>query len=181
MGYQVARSGMTLAVGADHYIDTDNEFETVSSVEDDLGKVVFRVNAREGVPITVSKAVAYHTSRGVPCNELNDRCRRTLDRVQEHGFEHFYVQQEQWLDEFWRNCDVEIEGQPAIQQAVRWCLFQLAQAVIDQIPDRDQTDQRAISDWVQALPLRDLQQEWAWPQTTPKADCPEPEARAAAA
>ena len=128
MGYQVARSGMTLAVGADHYIDTDNEFETVSSVEDDLGKVVFRVNAREGVPITVSKAVAYHTSRGVPCNELNDRCRRTLDRVQEHGFEHFYVQQEQWLDEFWRNCDVEIEGQPAIQQAVRWCLFQLAQA-----------------------------------------------------
>lgn len=46
---------------------------------------------------------------------------------------------------------------------------------------RTQTDQRAISDWVQALPLRDLQQEWAWPQTTPKADCPEPEARAAAA
>lgn len=46
---------------------------------------------------------------------------------------------------------------------------------------RTQTDQRAISDWVQALPQRDLQQEWAWPQTMPKAGCPEPEARAAAA
>ena len=46
---------------------------------------------------------------------------------------------------------------------------------------RTQTDQRAISDWVQALPLRDLQQEWAWPQTTSKADCPEPEAQATAA
>jgi tRNA-dihydrouridine synthase C len=46
---------------------------------------------------------------------------------------------------------------------------------------RTQTDQRAISDWVQALPLRDLQQEWAWPQSVSKADCPEPEARAAAA
>ena len=46
---------------------------------------------------------------------------------------------------------------------------------------RTQTDQRAISDWVQALPQRDLQQEWAWPQTMPKADCLEPEARAAAA
>ena len=46
---------------------------------------------------------------------------------------------------------------------------------------RTQTDQRAISDWVQALPLRDLQQEWAWPQTTSKVDCPEPEAQATAA
>ncbi|MEB5965497.1 tRNA dihydrouridine synthase [Comamonas testosteroni] len=46
---------------------------------------------------------------------------------------------------------------------------------------RTQTDQRAISDWVQALPLRDLQQEWAWPQSVSKADCPEPAALAAAA
>ena len=46
---------------------------------------------------------------------------------------------------------------------------------------RTQTDQRAISDWVQALPLRDLQQEWAWPQSVSKADYPEPAALAAAA
>lgn len=128
MTYQTARSGMTLAVGADHYIDTDNTFETITSTEQDIGKQVYRIDAHQGVPITVRKAVTYHTSRGVPGEELSDRCRRTLDRVREQGFEHQYAKQRAWLDDFWLNTDVVIEGQPGIQQAVRWCLFQLAQA-----------------------------------------------------
>ncbi|MFT3889461.1 MAG: glycosyl hydrolase family 65 protein [Arachnia sp.] len=128
MCYQVARSGMTIGVGADHSIETDNPYESVTSTEDDIGKLAYRIEASEGVPIVVRKAVVYHTSRGVPANELNDRCRRTLDRVAEWGFEHYYMLQRAWLDEFWLTSDVEIGGQPGIQQAVRWCLFQLAQA-----------------------------------------------------
>ncbi|WP_459251271.1 glycoside hydrolase family 65 protein [Tessaracoccus sp.] len=128
MCYQVARSGMTIGVGADHSIETANPYESVTSTEDDIGKLAYRIEARQGVPIVVRKAVVYHTSRGVPANELNDRCRRTLDRVAEWGFDHYYARQREWLDDFWLNADVEIGGQPAIQQAVRWCLFQLAQA-----------------------------------------------------
>lgn len=128
MAYQTSRSGMTIAVGADHYIDTENPFEAISSTEDDVGKQVFRVAAAEGVPVVVRKAVAYHTSRGVPGEELSDRCRRTLDRVRDNGFEHYHDKQRAWLETFWRDADVEVEGQPHIQQAVRWCLFQLAQA-----------------------------------------------------
>lgn len=128
LAYQTSRSGMTIAVGADHYIDTENPVEALSSTEDDVGKQVFRVEAAEGVPLVVRKAVAYHTSRGVPGEELSDRCRRTLDRVRDNGFEHYYDKQREWLETFWRDADVEVEGQPHIQQAVRWCLFQLAQA-----------------------------------------------------
>ncbi len=128
LGYETTRSGMTLAVGVDHEIDTDNPVEIVTISEADLGKQVFRVQAAEGVPITVRKAVAYHASRGVPVGELADRCKRTLDRVAEQGFDHFYDMQRAWLDEFWLGADVVIEGQPAVQQAVRWCLFQVAQA-----------------------------------------------------
>ena len=128
MCYQVARSGMTIGVGVDHSIDTANPYESVTSTEDDIGKLAYRIEARQGVPIVVRKAVVYHTSRGVPANELNDRCRRTLDRVAEWGFAHYYARQREWLDEFWLNADVETGGQPGIQQAVRWCLFQLAQA-----------------------------------------------------
>ncbi|HSO69360.1 MAG TPA: glycosyl hydrolase family 65 protein [Arachnia sp.] len=128
LAYQTSRSGMTIGVGADHYIDTENPVEVLSSTEEDVGKQVFRVEAAEGVPVRVRKAVAYQTSRGVPCAELSDRCRRTLDRVRDNGFEHYYDKQRQWLDNFWLDADVEVEGQPHIQQAVRWCLFQLAQA-----------------------------------------------------
>ncbi len=128
LGFQTTRSGMTIGVAADHEVETANAVEVTTLTQPDLAKQVFTVEAKQGIPVTLHKAVAYHTSRGVPVGELSDRCRRTLDRVKEHGFDYYYAKQREWLDVFWRNADVEIEGQPAIQQAVRWCLFQLAQA-----------------------------------------------------
>lgn len=128
LGYETTESGMTLCVAADHQLDTSNPFEVYSRVEEDQAKQVYRIDARAGVPVVIRKAVSYHTSRGVPVIELYDRCRRTLDRVRDKGFEFFFEAQRAWLDEFWLDSDVEIGGQPAIQQAVRWCLFQLAQA-----------------------------------------------------
>lgn len=128
LGYRCAESGMTLAVGADHILMTDNEYEDLISAEPDLGKRVFRVDAKEGKPIFITKSVAYHTSRGVPVRELFDRCRRTLDRVRNDGAQYYHEEQARWLATYWEGSDVEIDEQPAIQQAVRWNLFQLAQA-----------------------------------------------------
>ncbi len=128
LGYETTNSHMTLGVAVDHSIETANLQESESHVSEDQVKQVYRVEARAGVPVVIRKAVAYHTSRGVPVTELFDRCRRTLDRVRERGFESIFEAQRAWLDEFWENTDIELGEQPAIQQAVRWCLFQLAQA-----------------------------------------------------
>lgn len=128
LSYQCADSGMTLAVGVDHTIETENEHEILTSTEPDIGKSVFRVQAREGVPIRITKAVAYHSSRGVPVRELFDRCRRTLDRVARTGFEPAYAAQRDWLERFWENSDVEVRDRADITQVTRWCIFQLAQA-----------------------------------------------------
>ena len=64
----------------------------------------------------------------MPARELVDRCRRTLDRAEVEGVEFQYEQQRAWLDGFWERSDVRIGGHDDIQQAARWCLFQLAQA-----------------------------------------------------
>ncbi len=128
MGYRCADSGMTLAVGADHAIHTTNEYEELVGIEDDLGKKVYRVIAEPGVPIRITKAVAYHTSRSVPVRELFDRCRRTLDRVRDVGFAQIEEAQRQWLASFWTSSDVVVAGRPATQQAVRWAIYQVAQA-----------------------------------------------------
>jgi alpha,alpha-trehalose phosphorylase len=128
LGYRVADSGMTLAVAADHTIETENEVEELSLVEDDLAKHVYRVAAKQGQPVRITKVVTYHTSRGIPTRELVDRCRRTLDRVQQTGVAQQFADQRAWLDDFWARSDVEIPGQPDLQQAVRWNLFQIAQA-----------------------------------------------------
>ena len=128
LGYRVANSGMTLAVGADHTIRTANPYEELDDTSPDQGRKIYRIDARQGQSILVTKAVAYHTSRGVPVRELSDRVRRTLDRVRDNGFDHYNARQANWLADFWARSDVEVGAGPRVQQAVRWCIFQLAQA-----------------------------------------------------
>jgi len=128
LSYEVTESGMTIAVVADHLIQTENEYTHRTLVEPDIAKDVFRVQAKAGVPIRITKLVSYHTSRGVPARELVDRCRRTLDRVEVEGIEQQYERQRLWLDGFWQRSDVRIRGHDDLQQGTRWCLFQLAQA-----------------------------------------------------
>ncbi|MDQ0642438.1 glycoside hydrolase family 65 protein [Microbacterium murale] len=128
LSYQTTESGMTVAVVADHVIETDNEYSARMLVEQDVAKNVFRVQAKGGVPIRITKLVSYHTSRGVPARELVDRCRRSLDRAGIEGVDEQFRRQREWLDAFWERSDVVIEGHDDLQQASRWCLFQLAQA-----------------------------------------------------
>ena len=128
LSYRVNASGMTIAVVADHIIETDNAYTARALIEPDIAKNVFRVQAKAGVPISVTKVVSYHTSRGVPARELVDRCRRTLDRSLSEGIDAIYRTQRAWLDDFWARSDVRIGGHDDLQQATRWCLFQLAQA-----------------------------------------------------
>jgi alpha,alpha-trehalose phosphorylase len=128
LGYQCAESGMTIAVAADHRLETANNYSKRIQTDDDLAKMTYRIDAEPGQPITLTKLVSYHTSRGVPSRELLDRCRRTLDRAQDEGIDKQFDDQRRWLDDFWSRSDVVIAGQPQVQQAVRWNLFQIAQA-----------------------------------------------------
>ncbi|MDQ4214367.1 glycoside hydrolase family 65 protein [Microbacterium sp. ASV81] len=128
LSYRVTNSGMSVAVAADHLIETGNEYTARRLVEQDIAKNVFRVQAKAGVPTRVTKVVSYHTSRGVPPRELIDRCRRTLDRAAVEGVEAQFAKQAAWLTAYWERSDVRIAGHDDLQQATRWCLFQIAQA-----------------------------------------------------
>lgn len=128
LGYQCAQSGMTLAAAMEHTVDFDGEYDRVVEVEQDYGKHVFRARAKPGETFTLTKVVSYHTSRMVPPRELADRCHRTLDRIESEGIDAQFDDQRAWLEDFWDRSDVEIEDHDDVQQAVRWNLFQLAQA-----------------------------------------------------
>ncbi|MDR1441863.1 MAG: hypothetical protein LBJ02_05680 [Bifidobacteriaceae bacterium] len=128
LGYRCANSGMTVTVGMDHELVTENEFSRTDTIRADLAESRFTVRARAGVPVRLTKLVAYHSSRGVPPSELRDRCRLTLARAAERGVNGLAEDQRQFMDEFWERSDVVIHGQGATQQAVRWNLFQVLQA-----------------------------------------------------
>nr|WP_231748063.1 glycosyl hydrolase family 65 protein [Auraticoccus cholistanensis] len=128
LGYRCVESRMTIAVGAHHVVDTANHVTERYFADEDSAKIVYRIDAKAGNTIRVVKYAAYHTSRGVPVRELTDRVRRTLDRATEHGLINVLKDHRAALDRFWADADVVVEGQPELQQAIRWNLYQIAQA-----------------------------------------------------
>ncbi|WP_374929954.1 glycoside hydrolase family 65 protein [Kytococcus sedentarius] len=128
MGWRTTNSRMTLGVGAEHHVTTDAEVRTSQLVDDDQAKQVYSFRLAEGQRFRVDKWLTYHSSTGVPVAELLDRCHRTLDRLVPEGVAAAQEAQAAWLADFWANADVEVPGDGAIQQAVRYALFSLAQA-----------------------------------------------------
>jgi alpha,alpha-trehalose phosphorylase len=132
LGYETANSHMTLAVGVDHVVENVGYEATVES-DEDTENLVIVLDARVGEPLRIVKYVAYQTSRSAPVGELAGRCRRTLARAVGGGFEALAAGQREQLDHFWDRADVGVraygdERDVRLQQAVRWNLFQLAQA-----------------------------------------------------
>ncbi len=127
-GYRTTNSRMSLGAGMDHVIETDNAWQMQRTWSEDLGKVVYTIDARPDVPIRITKFFTYHTSRSVPPVELVDRAERTLDRAVRDGYEHVAERQRVFLTEFWEHADVEVDAEPQVQQAIRWNIFQLCQA-----------------------------------------------------
>ena len=128
LGYRCANSGMTLACAYRHVVESSCEHDTDTTVGEDLAKTVVTARMREGDALRITKLVTYHTSTGVPAEELADRCHRTLDRAAADGRDMIFAEQREWLDAFWDGSDVELRGDEPGQQAMRWNLFQLAQA-----------------------------------------------------
>lgn len=132
LGYETSNSKMTLGLGVDHLIGTDCQFTTETENETTGDALVIDAVARPGAPIRVTKFVSLHSSRSAPVAEVMARSRRTLNGAKALGYEALVVAQRAHLDRFWARADVEVDdGRPRpqrLQQAVRWNLFQLAQA-----------------------------------------------------
>ncbi len=133
LGYRCAESGMTMAVSYRHLLHCDGNVESKTDVSADHAKSVFSIELAQGETIKLSKIISYHSSRGVPAEELADRCQRTMDRAISVGIDAVFEAQRVWLDAFWHRSDIQIEGADGNdlngdQQAIRWNLWQLAQA-----------------------------------------------------
>ncbi|HSK32689.1 MAG TPA: glycosyl hydrolase family 65 protein [Propionicimonas sp.] len=129
LGYRAAHSGLGLAIAVDHELYTSDAVSIDTRMYADLGRRSYRIAATMGEPILLLKWAAYHD--GPPEVEVTDLvglALLTIDDAQAVGREAIEAEQQGWLEHYWSRADVQFDGQPALQQAVRWCLFQLAQA-----------------------------------------------------
>jgi alpha,alpha-trehalose phosphorylase len=129
LSFKTKSSGMGLACGMDHTLETECASKFKTDWGEDSARVVFQIDAEPGKPVTLTKYLTYHTSRTDKTDELRERALRSLDRVVGHGFGQLLADQRAFLDDFWNRCDIRLHAEhKRWQQCLRWNLFQLLQA-----------------------------------------------------
>ncbi len=135
LGYRCVGSGMTIAAASRHTVAGGGEVSFGTELAGDRAATTMTLHAAVGDTVTLTKYLAYHSSSQVPeatgevsIDELADRCRSTLDTAEAAGWQAAVAEQQAWLDGFWARTDIAVDGDEEAQQAIRWNLFQMAQA-----------------------------------------------------
>src|SRR5262249_49527246 len=78
--------------------------------------------------LKVIKLLAYGWSSRRSMPALRDQADAALAAAKRTGWDGLLAEQRSYLDEVWDRADVEVEGDPDLQQSVRFALFQVVQA-----------------------------------------------------
>ena len=101
---------------------------TASESEPDLARVTISTELAPGERLTMVKLMAYGWSSGRSMPALRDQVDAALAAAMRSGWKGLVDGQRAYLDDVWDRADIELDGDPQLQQAVRFGLFQVLQA-----------------------------------------------------
>jgi alpha,alpha-trehalose phosphorylase len=121
-------SELRVAAAMDHHIEANDGLRSRIHAEDDLARLTVAVDVPRGEKLRLTKFLGYGWSatRSIPA--LHAQVEAALAGALQTGWEGLLKEQRKFLDEFWSTADIEIEGDPELQQAVRFALFHVLQA-----------------------------------------------------
>ncbi|MBO0728272.1 MAG: glycoside hydrolase family 65 protein [Acidimicrobiaceae bacterium] len=128
LAHETKESGHRLAVRMTHLCDTPGGWLAEHEVFEDTARVTVIARLDPGQRLRLIKLVSYGWSdeRSVPA--LRDQVAAALAAARHTGWEGMLAEQREFLDHFWEAADVRVDGDPEIQQAVRFAQFQVLQA-----------------------------------------------------
>lgn len=126
---QTKHTKFILVCAMDHEMKTSSPYRVKPEEQDEWLQVTFEIEASQDQPITLTKYAAYVSSRDYQPEELLTIAKETLAEAKRLGFAKLAEEQAQFLAEFWYRSDVEIEGDVALQQSLRFSAFHLLQSV----------------------------------------------------
>ena len=130
--HRTRESGLSVAVSMDHAVTTSGSAEpavtTVASPE--LARTTVRVVLAPGEHVELIKVVGHEWSATLSPSGLRDRAEAAVADAGHAGWDELVREQRARLDDYWACADVEVEGEPRLQQAVRYALFQVFQASV---------------------------------------------------
>jgi len=126
--HRTARSGLRVAAGMDHLVELPDGAVTTMECDQDLARLTITCELHPSQRLRLVKLLAYSWSSRRSAAALRDQVDAALGVAKLAGWDRLASRQRSYLDRFWERSDVEIEGDPALQQAVRVSMFHVLQA-----------------------------------------------------
>jgi len=121
-------SGLRIGAAMDHDVEGPPGTAIESESSPDVARVSVMARLQPGERLRIVKLIAYGWSGQRSRPAIHDQVIAALSAARQTGWEGLLAEQRAYLDDFWARADVELEGDPEIQQAVRFALFHVLQA-----------------------------------------------------
>ena len=119
-----------MAAAMDHVVEGPEGTVTAAESEPDLARVTVSTELDRGQRLRIVKFLAYGWSSQRSLPSLRDQVDLALAAARRTGWDGLLEGQREYLDDVWERADVEVDGDPALQQAVRFALFHVVQAAV---------------------------------------------------
>jgi alpha,alpha-trehalose phosphorylase len=126
--HKARASELRMAAGMDHIVEGPDGTLTAAESEPDLARVTVSTELEPGQTLRIVKLLAYGWSSQRSLPALRDQVDAALAAARRTGWDGLRQGQREYLDDVWDRADVELEGDPALQQAMRFALFHVVQA-----------------------------------------------------
>jgi alpha,alpha-trehalose phosphorylase len=121
-------SGLRVAAAMDHVVEGIERVSLGVEAYPDWARTTIASALQPGQRLRVVKLVAYGWSSERSLPALRDQVGAALASARHTGWDGLLAGQRAYLDDFWDGADVQLEGDPEVQQAVRFGLFHVLQA-----------------------------------------------------
>ncbi|MFG3709593.1 glycoside hydrolase family 65 protein [Micromonospora sp. NPDC047730] len=121
-------SGLRVAAAMEHEVYAPARKTIESEGYEDWVRTTIGCVLKPGETLRVVKYLTYGWSSRRSLPALRDQVGAALAGARLDGWDGLHREQREYLDEFWDAADVVVEGDPEVQQAVRFGLFHVLQA-----------------------------------------------------
>ena len=121
-------SGLRVGAAMENQIDGPPGTVVESESYPDLVRVIVTTVLKPGERLKIVKFISYGWSSVRSLPAIRDQVAAALTAARLTGWDGLLEGQRDYLNNFWSRSDVEVEGDPEIQQAVRFALFHILQA-----------------------------------------------------
>lgn len=126
--HRTRASELTMAAGMDHVVECAGQYEVEHEAREDWARTTVVTVVQPGQTLRLVKYIGYGWSATRSPHALRDQVAAALTSARYAGWDTLVLQQREYLDNFWATADVEVDGDPILQQAVRFGLFQVLSA-----------------------------------------------------